>query len=111
MGMDPVALAARVGEAASVAVTGAGCRLLRWDARTGKSACALADDAHFHAIDAALRAGVQSIEHGDGLTPDLMDRMVRQRVYWCPTIYVGARPLTVETVKVRVRAKTAPGDV
>lgn len=44
-------------------------------------------------IDAALRAGVQSIEHGDGLTPDLMDRMVRQRVYWCPTIYVGARPL------------------
>jgi len=45
-------------------------------------------------IDAALRAGVQSIEHGDGLTPELMDRMVRQRVYWCPTIYVGARPLT-----------------
>lgn len=45
-------------------------------------------------IDAALRAGVHSIEHGDGLTPDLMDRMIRQRVYWCPTIYVGARPLT-----------------
>ena len=45
-------------------------------------------------IDAALRAGVQSIEHGDGLTPELIDRMVRQRVYWCPTIYVGARPLT-----------------
>jgi imidazolonepropionase-like amidohydrolase len=40
-------------------------------------------------IDAALRAGVNSIEHGDGLTPDLIDRMVRQRVYWCPTIYVG----------------------
>jgi len=45
-------------------------------------------------IDAALRAGVHSIEHGDGLTPELMDRMMRQRVYWCPTIYVGARPLT-----------------
>ena len=43
-------------------------------------------------IDAALRAGVQSIEHGDGLTPDLIDRMVKQRVYWCPTVYVGARP-------------------
>jgi imidazolonepropionase-like amidohydrolase len=43
-------------------------------------------------IDAALRAGVQSIEHGDGLTPELIDRMVRQRVYWCPTIYVGVRP-------------------
>ena len=45
-------------------------------------------------IDAALRAGVHSIEHGDGLTPDLMDRMIKQRVYWCPTIFVGARPLT-----------------
>lgn len=43
-------------------------------------------------IDAALRAGVQSIEHGDGLTPDLIDRMMRQKVYWCPTIYVGVRP-------------------
>jgi len=43
-------------------------------------------------IDAALRAGVQSIEHGDGLTPDLMDRMIKQRVYWCPTVYVGTRP-------------------
>ena len=41
-------------------------------------------------IDAALRAGVNSIEHGYGLTDDLMDRMVRQRVYWCPTIFVGA---------------------
>ena len=40
-------------------------------------------------IDAALRAGVNTIEHGDGLTPDLIDRMVRGRVYWCPTIYVG----------------------
>jgi imidazolonepropionase-like amidohydrolase len=45
-------------------------------------------------IDAALRAGVHSIEHGDGLTPDLIDRMIKQRVYWCPTIFVGARPLT-----------------
>ncbi len=39
-------------------------------------------------IDAALRAGVNSIEHGDGLTPDLIDRMVKQKVFWCPTIYV-----------------------
>ena len=43
-------------------------------------------------IDAALRAGVHSIEHGDGLTPELIDRMIKQRVYWCPTIYVGVRP-------------------
>ena len=41
-------------------------------------------------IDAALRAGVNTIEHGDGLTPELMDRMVKQGVYWCPTIFVGA---------------------
>jgi len=41
-------------------------------------------------IDAALRAGVNSIEHGDGLTPELIDRMVQQKVYWCPTIFVGA---------------------
>src|SRR5215210_3202485 len=40
-------------------------------------------------IDAALRAGVNSIEHGDGLTDDLIDRMIAQKVYWCPTIYVG----------------------
>ena len=41
-------------------------------------------------IDAALRAGVNSIEHGDGLTDDLLDRMIAQKVYWCPTIFVGA---------------------
>jgi imidazolonepropionase-like amidohydrolase len=41
-------------------------------------------------IDAALRAGVNTIEHGDGLTPDLIDRMIKQGVYWCPTIFVGA---------------------
>ena len=41
-------------------------------------------------IDAALRAGVNSVEHGDGLTDDLIDRMVAQKVYWCPTIFVGA---------------------
>ena len=40
-------------------------------------------------IDAALRAGVDTIEHGDGLTDDLIDRMVKQDVFWCPTIYVG----------------------
>jgi imidazolonepropionase-like amidohydrolase len=40
-------------------------------------------------IDAALRAGVNTIEHGYGLTDDLLDRMVSQKVYWCPTIYVG----------------------
>jgi imidazolonepropionase-like amidohydrolase len=41
-------------------------------------------------IDASLRAGVDSIEHGYGLDEGLMNRMVKQGVYWCPTIYVGA---------------------
>jgi imidazolonepropionase-like amidohydrolase len=39
-------------------------------------------------IDAALRNGFDTIEHGHGMTPDLIDRMLRQKVYWCPTIYV-----------------------
>jgi imidazolonepropionase-like amidohydrolase len=37
-------------------------------------------------IDAALTAGVDSIEHGVGMTDDLATRMIRQRVVWCATI-------------------------
>jgi imidazolonepropionase-like amidohydrolase len=40
-------------------------------------------------IAAALRAGVDSIEHGDGFTDALLDQAVKQHVYWCPTITVG----------------------
>ena len=40
-------------------------------------------------IAAALRAGVNSIEHGDGLTDSLMDVMARTGVYWVPTVTVG----------------------
>ena len=40
-------------------------------------------------IAAALRAGANSIEHGDGLTDSLMDVMVRNNVYWVPTVTVG----------------------
>jgi imidazolonepropionase-like amidohydrolase len=39
-------------------------------------------------IAAALRAGVDTIEHGDGLTEELMDEMVRKGVYWVPTVTV-----------------------
>jgi imidazolonepropionase-like amidohydrolase len=39
-------------------------------------------------IAAALRAGVDTIEHGDGLTDTLMDEMVRRGVYWVPTLTV-----------------------
>lgn len=41
-------------------------------------------------IAAALRAGVDSIEHGDGFTDELLDQAVKQKAYWCPTITVGA---------------------
>jgi imidazolonepropionase-like amidohydrolase len=40
-------------------------------------------------IDAALKVGVDSIEHGYGMDAGLMDRMVKQGTFWCPTIYVG----------------------
>jgi imidazolonepropionase-like amidohydrolase len=39
-------------------------------------------------IMAALDAGVDTIEHGDGLDEESIDLMVKKGVYWCPTIYV-----------------------
>jgi len=41
-------------------------------------------------IAAALRAGVDTIEHGDGLTEAQMEEMARRGIYWVPTIMVGA---------------------
>ena len=73
-------------------------RLHSWPNFTDEELKALVDEAHrlgrpvaahamgWEGIDAALRAGVNSIEHGVGLTPDLMDRMVAQKVWWCPTL-------------------------
>jgi imidazolonepropionase-like amidohydrolase len=69
---------------------------------TDEEAKAIVDETHrlghkvaAHAIGsdgiaAALKAGVDSIEHGDGLTESLIDEMVRKGVYWVPTIAVGA---------------------
>jgi len=69
---------------------------------TDEEAKAIVDETHrlgkkvaAHAIGsdgiaAALRAGVDTIEHGDGLTDALIDEMVRKGVYWVPTITVGA---------------------
>jgi imidazolonepropionase-like amidohydrolase len=73
-----------------------------WVNFTDAEAKAIVDESHrlgrmvaAHAIGsdgiaAALRAGVNSIEHGDGLTDSLMDVMVRNNVYWVPTVTVGA---------------------
>ena len=68
---------------------------------TDEEARAIVDEAHrlrrkvaahamgWEGIDSALRAGVDSIEHGDGLDAGLLDRMAQRGVYWCPTFYVG----------------------
>src|SRR5258706_5109975 len=68
---------------------------------TDEEAKAIVDEAHrigkkvaAHAIGsdgiaAALRAGADSIEHGDGLTDALMDEMAQRGIYWVPTITVG----------------------
>ena len=67
---------------------------------TDEEARAIVEEAHrlgkkvaAHAIGsdgiaAALRAGVDTIEHGDGLTDVLMDEMARKGVYWVPTLTV-----------------------
>jgi imidazolonepropionase-like amidohydrolase len=65
---------------------------------TPAEAAAIVDEAHrlgvkvsahangWDGIDSALRAGVDSIEHGQGITDDLAGRMVAQNVTWCPTM-------------------------
>ena len=69
---------------------------------TDEEATAIVDEAHrlgkkvaAHAIGsdgiaAALRAGVDTIEHGDGLTDAEIDELAKKGVYWVPTITVGA---------------------
>ena len=41
-------------------------------------------------IAAALRAGADTIEHGDGLSEPQMEEMARRGIFWVPTIMVGA---------------------
>ncbi len=65
---------------------------------TPAEAAAIVDEAHrlgvkvaahangWDGIDSALRAGVDSIEHGQGITDDLATRMIAQNVVWCPTL-------------------------
>jgi len=73
-----------------------------WVNFTDEEAHAIVDEAHrqghhvaAHAIGsdgiaAALRAGVDSIEHGDGMTEEQMDEMARREIFWIPTVMVGA---------------------
>jgi imidazolonepropionase-like amidohydrolase len=69
---------------------------------TDEEAKAIVDEAHrlnrkvaahcigSDGIAAALRAGVDTIEHGDGLTEPLMDEMAKKGIVWIPTVMVGA---------------------
>jgi imidazolonepropionase-like amidohydrolase len=68
---------------------------------TDEEAKAIVDEAHrigkkvaAHAIgndgiSAALRAGVDTIEHGDGLSEPQVEEMARRGIYWVPTVMVG----------------------
>jgi imidazolonepropionase-like amidohydrolase len=72
-----------------------------WANFTDEEAHAIVEEAHrlgrkvaAHAMGregilSALNAGVDTIEHGDGLDDETIDLMVRRGVYWCPTIFVG----------------------
>jgi imidazolonepropionase-like amidohydrolase len=72
-----------------------------WVNFTDEEARAIVEEAHrvgrkvaAHAMGregilSALNAGVDTIEHGDGLDDETIDLMVRRGVFWCPTIYVG----------------------
>jgi imidazolonepropionase-like amidohydrolase len=37
----------------------------------------------------SIMAGVDTIEHGDGATPEIFKLMVEHKVAWCPTLSVG----------------------
>jgi len=75
--------------------------LRSWVNFTDEESKALVDEAHrlgrkvaAHAmgrdgIESALKAGVDTIEHGYGLDDEMLDLMARRGVFWCPTIYVG----------------------
>jgi len=72
-----------------------------WVNFTDDEARAIVEEAHrlgrkvaAHAIGsdgiaAALRAGVNTIEHGDGMTDSLLDVLLAKGVYWVPTVTVA----------------------
>jgi imidazolonepropionase-like amidohydrolase len=80
---------------------GADSVLHSWVNFTDDEARAIVDEAHrlgrrvaAHAIGAegiaaALRAGVNTVEHGDGMTDSLSDVLVAKGVYWVPTVTVA----------------------
>jgi len=75
--------------------------LRSWVNFTDEELRAMVDEAHrlgrpvaAHAVgrdglESAIRAGVNTIEHGYGITDSLARVMVQRGIYWCPTIYVN----------------------
>lgn len=85
---------------------------------TDEESKALVDEAHRmghkvaahaggkEAIDSALRAGVDTIEHGNGMDEELAALMVSKGAYWCPTLYIynrGGRSANSEMMQARER--------
>src|SRR5581483_3829949 len=70
---------------------------------TDEESRALVDEAHREghkvashavgreAIESALRAGVDTIEHGNGMDEELVNLMLSKGAYWCPTLYIYNR--------------------
>lgn len=68
---------------------------------TLEEAKALVDEAHrlrrpvaAHAIgreglEIAIAVGVNSVEHGMGITDDVAGKLAKAGIYWCPTLFVG----------------------
>ena len=75
--------------------------LRSWVNFTDEELRAMVDEAHrlgrpvaAHAVgrdglESAIRAGVNTIEHGYGITDSLAQVMAQRGIYWCPTIYVN----------------------
>ena len=100
--------------------------LRSWVNFTDEELRAMVDEAHrlgrpvaSHAVgrdglESSLRAGVNTIEHGYGITDSIARVMAQRGVYWCPTIYVNVyvaparaaegRPIYAQMVETERRA-------
>ena len=84
---------------------------------TDEESKALVDEAHRlgrkvaahangkEAIASALRAGVDSIEHGNGMDEELINSMLHQGAAWCPTLFIYARNSRTPQDRVQVKQR------
>jgi imidazolonepropionase-like amidohydrolase len=57
------------------------------------------------AIASALRAGVDTIEQGNGMDDELIDLMLKKNAWWCPTLYIYQRSGRANAEVTAFRAK------